>query len=92
MLIKVNYEEAKLYKKELEEKNDEDSRKLREFDKLGESALGLVPDHVKEMPEWRSAKVEFDKSFAKLREFNGWFVKTFKKEIAADRKSRYKTK
>lgn len=38
----------------------------------------------------QQAKKEFDKAFAELRAFNGWYVKTFKKEIAADRKNKYK--
>ena len=85
----MTYDEAKLYQKQLYAINDEHSDKLKEFDKYGKSAMGLTPDHVRDMPEWKRANREFDLSFAKLREFNGWYVKTFKKEILADRRKKY---
>ncbi|MGV2885953.1 hypothetical protein [Paenibacillus taichungensis] len=84
----MTYEEAKSHKQKLEEQNKVDSDKLKVFDIQGKSANGLTPDHVRALPEWKSAKTAFDRSFAKLRDFNGWFVKKFKKEIAADRRER----
>ena len=53
--------------------------------------MGMAPDFVKAMPEWQKAKKEYDKAFAELRNFNGWYVKTFKKEISAERKEKYKS-
>lgn len=64
---------------------------LKAFDSYGKSAFGLTPDHVKAMPEWQQAKREFDKAFAELRNFNGWYMKTFKKEIKEEHKNKYKT-
>jgi hypothetical protein len=86
----MTYEEAKVIKQQLNEKVDADSATLKEFDKYGLGVMGLTPDHVKEMPEWKLAKQNFEKSFAELRNFNGWFVKQFKKEYAAERKNRFK--
>jgi hypothetical protein len=90
--MKMNYEEAKIYRDKLEEKNNADSVNLKTFDKFGKTNIGLTPDHVKEMPEWKLAKSTFEKSFAELRNFNGWFVKTFKKEIQADRRKKWAVK
>ncbi|MEM9524066.1 MAG: hypothetical protein AAF982_08750 [Pseudomonadota bacterium] len=50
--------------------------------------MGLTPDHVKATPEWRQAKAAFHAAEAKLKKFNGAFVKTFKKEIKADIQAR----
>ena len=50
--------------------------------------MGLTPDAVRVTPEYRVAKLAFDKSFAKLRAFNGAFTKTFAKEIREERRSR----
>lgn len=77
----MNYLDAKTYKQALYTKNTKASEALKEFDKYGKSSIGMTPDHVKAMPEWQAAKRDFDLSFAELRNFNGWFAKTFKKEI-----------
>lgn len=50
--------------------------------------MGLTPDSVRVTPEYRAAKLAFDKSFAKLRAFNGTFTKTFAKEIREERRAR----
>lgn len=88
----MTYEEAKAHQKKLEEKNTADSEALRAFDKYGKTEMGLTPDHVKAMPEWRKAKQDFNISFSELRTYNSWFVKTFKKERAMERRNRYKQK
>ena len=49
----------------------------------------MTPDHIRELPEYQKAKQDFDRSFAELRNFNGQYVKMFKKEIQADRRKRY---
>jgi len=84
----MTYEEAKVYKKELEEINDINSDRLGYFDELGKTSMGLTPDHVKALPEWKVAKNSFDSSFAELREFNTFFIKTFKKEYAIERQNK----
>jgi hypothetical protein len=50
--------------------------------------MGLTPDAVKVSPEFRAAKKAFDAAFAKLRAFNGYYVKTFAKELREDRRIR----
>jgi hypothetical protein len=87
----MNYEEAKAYRDAMEERHKIDSIAMKEFDKH-QIAMGLIPDHIRETPEYQAVKKAVDKNFSELRNFNGWFVKTFKKEIQADRKNRYKNK
>jgi len=82
----MNFEEAKLHKHELEEINKGYSAKLNTFEK---NSMGMTPDHIRETLEWQKAKKDFDDSFAKLRNFNGWYVKAFKKEIQTDRRKRF---
>ena len=82
---------AKQSKTMLENALDAADKALKAFDKYGKSEMGMTPDFVREMPEWQQAKKEFDKAFAELRNFNGWYVKTFKKEITAERKEKYKS-
>jgi hypothetical protein len=83
----MNYEEAKAYQPGLINKNTSHSDKLGEFDREGN---GLVSEHVKILPEFQEAKKEFNSSFAELRNFNSWFIKTFKKEYSIERSQRYK--
>ena len=77
----MTYEIAKQSKAALYVKLDAAEKALKAFDSFGKSSMGMTPDHVKAMPEWQAAKREFDRVFAEVRNFNGWFVKTFKKEI-----------
>lgn len=50
--------------------------------------MGLTPDAVKALPEYRTAKVQADQAFARLRAFNATFVKTFAKELREERATR----
>jgi hypothetical protein len=84
----MNYEEAKAYRDAMEERHQIDTDNLKKFNKY-KIAMGLIPDHIRETPEYQTAKKAVDKNFAELRNFNEWFVKTF---IQADRKNRYKNK
>lgn len=81
---------AKQAKIALENAVDVASFELKAFDKFGKTEMGLTPDHVKAMPEWKAAKEAFDKAFSELQKFNGWYSKAFKKEIALERKNKYK--
>lgn len=89
----MNYQEAKVYKANLEAINDAASKALQAFDSLGKSEMGMTPDHVKAMPEYQATKKAYDISFNNLRNFNGQFMKVFmkvfKKEVQADRKAKY---
>lgn len=58
--------------------------KLRAFPR---SAIGLVPDSIRLSVEYQCAKVGFDKEFRALQNFNIWFVKAFKSELASERKA-----
>ncbi|ASA22730.1 hypothetical protein [Paenibacillus donghaensis] len=85
------YEEAKANGQKLQKQTNACSDVLKGFNKYGKNALGMTPDHVRAMPEWKEAKKAYDESFANLRGFNTWFMKTFKKEYAADRRSKFKS-
>ena len=50
--------------------------------------MGLTPDFVKANADWQLAKAKADTLFQALRQFNAYYVRTFKKELAADRKAR----
>lgn len=47
---------------------------------------GLTPDHVKFSIEYRTLKIVFNLAFKDLRAFNMLHVKTFAKELLAERK------
>ena len=59
------------------------SAKLQQFPK-GE--MGLTPKHVRELPEWRQAKREYDTFHNTLRVLNKG-KKEFKKQRAIERKA-----
>jgi hypothetical protein len=80
------YEESKKVKQELERKSTELGKKLESFPK---GAMGLTTPETQKNPEFIKTKQEFERVFAKLREYNSWFTKQFKKEYAAERNARY---
>lgn len=86
MTAQMTFAQATALRDTVDEINTRHSEILAQFPK---GPMGLTPDVVKESPEWKRAKADFENSFAKLREFNSWYVKTFKKEIAAARAARY---
>lgn len=88
--MSVEFEIAKQSKRALEVALDSACDALKAFDSYGKSEMGMTPDHVKAMPEWKEAKRCFDVAFQSLRNFNGWFNKAFKKEINEERKNKYK--
>jgi hypothetical protein len=49
--------------------------------------MGLTPDSVKADPRWQAAKANVDRLFQTLRQFNGVYVKQFKRELAAQRRA-----
>lgn len=83
----MTYQEAKEMKIQLENINQVHSDELKKFEK---NSMGFTPDHIRNTPDFRKAKNDYDRSFIELRNFNGWFMKAFKKEYAADRRNRYK--
>lgn len=55
------------------------------MDRFPKGPMGLTPDSVKAIPEWKAAKMEADQAFATLRAINAFIVKYFKKESRAER-------
>lgn len=84
----MNYQEAKIVKANLEKEVEVTGSVMQKFPK---GAMGLTPDNVKASVEFKTAKRAFDVAFSNLRNFNGQFVKVFKKEIAQERKIKYAT-
>jgi hypothetical protein len=61
---------------------------LKAIPGVSSGRMGLTPEHVRTSPQYRSARARFDKAFARLRAFNGVFVKRFAKELRAERDAR----
>ena len=60
--------------------------------KLGISTvgpMGLIPDDIKFNPRYVAANALYNQAFQAIRNFNGPFVKKFKKELAAEREAKY---
>lgn len=74
---KMTFEEAREVKLQLEAEADKRSVTLKEFPRLPN---GLTPDDVRTTPEYKSAKTEYEQAAAKVRNFNAWFTKKFKRE------------
>ncbi|MFV1457488.1 hypothetical protein [Bacillus mycoides] len=81
----MTYEEAKEQNRKANEEYDEVAKNLSKFER---NAIGLVPNHVRETPEYREAYKQERAAFARLRKSNDWFLKNFKKEYLADRAKR----
>jgi hypothetical protein len=56
-----------------------------EINQFPRGPTGLTPDDVKATPEYQTAKVNSDRTFAALRAHNSFMVKNFKSEMKADR-------
>lgn len=48
--------------------------------------IGLTPDHVKALPEYRAALSRYNTAFQELRKFNAQFCRQYKREMRAMRK------
>ncbi|MES2180679.1 MAG: hypothetical protein V4493_01090 [Pseudomonadota bacterium] len=82
----MNYAEAKKIADDLWAASSVSSKAIEAFPK---GPMGLTPDDVRATPEWKAAKALADHDFAKLRAWNGFYVKAFKKEIQAARNAKY---
>lgn len=87
----MTFEEAKMKREEMETRHQPDYDRIKEYDKY-RNGIGLIPDHIRTTEEYQAVKKACDRNFAELRSFNGWFVKTFKKEIQAERNKKYSRK
>jgi hypothetical protein len=81
----MTYAEAKKLKDAAEEESKAAGAVLRTFPR---GAMGLTPYEITLTPEYKAADTRYRVAFARERAINGWFVKTFKKEYAADRAAR----
>lgn len=82
----MNYEDAKKIKNDAYLTNEKAAKTLREVPGVSSGSFGLTPDHIKATPEYQHANRVFNVTFARMRNTNQWFNKTFKKEYAAERK------
>lgn len=82
-----DYALDKAHKDSLEIEVNFHSVRLKAFPRL---ANGLTPDNIKVMSEYQAVKRAYDIAFHNLREFNGAFVKRYKKELSVERAMRAK--
>lgn len=80
----MTYAIAKQAKFAVEAMHDAAAAVLNEVSGTERGPMGLTPDHIKATPEWKAAYRAERKAFNELRSYNGWFAKSFKKEMRAD--------
>lgn len=93
----MNLTEAKTAKAMLEANLDKTSKAINEKQKelakrLGVELVGamnLTTEVIRIHPEFVAVKSAYATAQLKLREFNRWYFKTFKKEINAANKIKY---
>lgn len=75
------------YKTTVEELNARMKRASQRMRELGAGTgqRGLTPDHVKFSPEYRLARREYQTAFSALRDLNQKHLKSFRKELQAER-------
>lgn len=78
--------DAKRLVHDVSNKTKEASDKLQAIIGNERGNMGLVPDAIRNTLQYKRAKIICDAAFAKEQAFNAWFVKTYKKEYAEDRK------
>lgn len=85
------FEKAKEKRNSIESRMKSASSRMEELKNAhgGESKMGLTPDVVKNSPEWKQAHSDFNNALRELQTFNTGFTKTFKKELAEERKLKY---
>lgn len=86
----MDFKTAKAQANELWEQSSSASRALNEFlDKHPKGAMGLTPDSVKSMPEFKKLDDAYKVAASRLRTFNSAYTKTFAKEIRSERAKRF---
>lgn len=79
---------AKATRDALEQAHSKASKLLGAFlDSHPKGAMNLVPEHVKQMPEYKRLRASQQDKFRQLQEFNAGFVKRFKEELKKDRQA-----
>lgn len=85
--VPESYTEAKKLSDKLYENVRQTEKALKEVS--GEKGkFNLTPDHVRNTPEWKKAKRDYDTAFKALQDFNTVYTRRFKKEIQKDREGR----
>lgn len=82
----MTFEKALDLKKEIETRVNKLDTEIKSFEK---NSLGMVKEEIRNSKEYKESKKSFDLSFKELQNFNSWFTKEFKKEIAEQRKNRF---
>lgn len=85
-----NFEEAKTQADRFWNEASDAGKALNEFlDKHPKGPMGLTPDFVRAMSEFKALKSAYDVAASKSRAFNARYVKEFSKEIRAERAARF---
>jgi len=79
-----NFKEALALAEKLERETAKAGEQLKSI-AAPSGKMGLTPDAVKSSPKYKEAKAAYDEAFARMRAYNGVFVKKYKKELAAYR-------
>lgn len=83
----MTFEEAKKLKEEIDKNVSKWDTILKTFPS---NEIGLVSEEVRNTSEYAEAKRNYELHFQKLRVFNQWYVKEFKKELALERRNKRK--
>lgn len=86
----MNYQDAKVLSESLNAEHTDSGRALNVIcNSVQKTSMGLTSPVVKATPEYVAANFRYNVAAEKLRTFNKYYVKTFKKELAFDRAARY---
>ena len=83
----MTYEDAKAHRENLVRAHDDAAANLKSVCGDERGPMGLTPDHIKSTPQWKNAFRAERAAFERMRQHNFSMVKTFKVEMAADRKA-----
>lgn len=84
----MTYEEAKAARDAIEARLKAASDTLKAIPGIGSGPMGLTPDHIKSSPEYREANRAYLAIHHELRRFNSAFTKQYRREIAAERRTK----
>jgi hypothetical protein len=85
MIAVMNFEQASIMADKL---NEDATAKGKVLEAFPRNPIGLVSDSIRLSPEYVTANKAYGEAFARLRSFNGFFTKQFKKELAEARARR----
>ncbi len=79
----MNFEQAKQRRDDITRELDHWTAAVNSFPK---GNMGLTLDSARSLPAYREARSNVDRLFRELQNFNTWFVKEFKAELAEERR------